>query len=291
MDIITFLVSVYCLIDDRLQGQRLRRRGPQPTLSDAEVLTIEIVGEFLGIDTESGLYRFFRTHFGDWFPALRKVHRTTFTRQAANLWAVKRQLWQELVQQVPHDPLISVVDSFPVPVCRFGRAPRCQGFKGTATFGYDEVARQTFYGLRAHVRLSWPGVISELILAPAHRHDTVAAEPLLAGVQGWVLGDRNHWKPALRQAFKSKGLHLLAPFKSSKREPFRYPLRLTQMRYRIETVIGQLVERFHAKKVWARDVWHLTSRWMRKLLSHTIAVFYCCQTGLSPLSLAKLITF
>jgi hypothetical protein len=87
MDIITFLVSVYCLIDDSLAGQKLRRRGPQPTVSDAEVLTIEIVGEFLGIDTEAGLYRFFRRHFGDWFPGLRKIHRTTFTRQAANLWA------------------------------------------------------------------------------------------------------------------------------------------------------------------------------------------------------------
>ena len=37
MDIITFLISVYCLIDDSLAGQKLRRRGPQPTVSDAEV--------------------------------------------------------------------------------------------------------------------------------------------------------------------------------------------------------------------------------------------------------------
>ena len=52
------------------------------------------------------------------------------------------------------------------------------------------------------------------------------------------------------------------------------------MRYRIETVFGQLVERFHAKRVWARDLWHLTSRWMRKLLSHTLAVFFCAQLNL-----------
>jgi hypothetical protein len=32
-------------------------RGPQPALSDSEVLTIECVGEFLGIDTDKGLYR------------------------------------------------------------------------------------------------------------------------------------------------------------------------------------------------------------------------------------------
>lgn len=289
MDIITFLISVYCLIDDSLAGQKLRRRGPAPTLSDAEVLTIEIVGEFLGIDTDAGLYRFFRRHFSGWFPGLKKIHRTTFTRQAANLWAVKRQLWQQVVAVVPHDRLISVIDSFPLPVCRFGRAPRCRRFRGTASYGYDEVARQKFYGFRAHVRLGWPGVVADFRLLPAHIHDIAAAEAMLPPLRGWVLGDRNYWAPRLFQSLAEQGLQLLAPYKSKKREPFRYPRTLTHMRYRIETVIGQLVERFHAKKVWARDRWHLTSRWMRKLLSHSIAVLFCCQAGLSPLSLAELI--
>jgi hypothetical protein len=34
----------------------------------------------------------------------------------------------------------------------------------------------------------------------------------------------------------------------------------------IETVIGQLVERFQVAQVRARDLWHLTSRIYRKLL-------------------------
>jgi hypothetical protein len=289
MDIITFLVSVYCLVDDRIGHLILRRRGPQPTLTDAEVLTMEIVGEFLGLDAESELFRFFRRHYLAWFPNLAQVHRTTFTRQMANLWAVKRWLWQELIQELPQDPLISVVDSFPVPVCRFARAPRCQLFKGQANFGRDEVAKQTFYGFRAHVRLQWPGIIADLQVTPANVHDTEAVEHLLDGQQGWVLGDRNYWKPDLMDALRTHGLHLLAPYKSAKREPFRWPRKLVHMRYRIETVIGQLVERFHAKKVWARDRWHLTSRWMRKVLSHTVAVYFCFQAQLPPLSLAKLV--
>jgi hypothetical protein len=55
MDATTLLITVYCLIDDWLAGRRLRQRGPAPTLSDGEVLTIEWVGEFLGIDTDKGL--------------------------------------------------------------------------------------------------------------------------------------------------------------------------------------------------------------------------------------------
>ena len=63
-----------------------------------------------------------------------------------------------------------------------------------------------------------------------------------------------------------------------------------EKRRRIETVISQITERYRAKRVWARDRWHLTSRFLRKVLSHTIAVYFCQQVGLSPLRFAELLT-
>jgi hypothetical protein len=44
-----------------------------------------------------------------------------------------------------------------MPVCRFGRAYRCRRLAGLAAFGRDEGAKQTCYGLRAHLRVCWPG--------------------------------------------------------------------------------------------------------------------------------------
>src|SRR4030095_12792650 len=155
----------------------LRRRGPQPTLRDSEVLTIEVVGEFLGLDTESSIFTHFWRYYSDWFPGLRHITRTTFTRQAANLWKVKQQLWQRLAQGIPHDPYISIVDSFPVPVCRFARAAYCRSFGEVAAYSYDEVARHIYYGLRAHVRLAWPGVLVDC--APAHLSDTEGADTIV----------------------------------------------------------------------------------------------------------------
>lgn len=289
IDLTTFIIIVFCLVDDWLAGQQLRQRGPQPRLSDSEVLTMEIVGAFLEIHTDKGLYLFFRRHYGAWFPALRRVHRTTFTRQAANLWAVKAHLWEHLSQCVQQEALISVLDSFPVPVCRFARAYRCRLFPEWAAFGHDEVARQTFYGLRAHLRISWPGVIKGLRLAPANIHDLTVAEDLLAGVQGWGLGDRNYWSPKLAERLRTQGLHLLAPYKSKNRERQPWPRWLTHKRRLIETVIGQLVGRYQAKKVWARDAWHLWSRWLRMVLSHTMAFFLCQRVGLPPLQFAELL--
>ena len=289
MDISTFLIIVYCFVDDSLKGTRLRKRGPQPRLSDSEVITMEIVGEFLGIDTEKGMYHFFKRHYADWFPAIRSIHRTTFTRQAANLWKVKERIWQELLRQIPFDRQISIVDSFPVPVCRFARANRCRRLREQAAFGYDEVGRQTFLGFRAHLRVCWPGVIVDTRMAAANVHELTVAEELVENVHGWVLGDRNYWSPRLAEQSRSQGLTWLTPYKSAKREQKPWPVWIKHKRYRIETVIGQLVERFNAKKVWARDAWHLLSRWFRKILSHTMAVFLCLKFDLSPLQFASLL--
>ena len=90
MDLDMLIIAVFCLIDDTLktlfQGKRLRQRGSAPVLSDAEVSTIEAVGEFLGRSQDTELYGCFRQHYRHFSPGLERVHRTTFVRQAANLW-------------------------------------------------------------------------------------------------------------------------------------------------------------------------------------------------------------
>ncbi len=88
MDLDTMIITVFCQVDDALpiilNGTRLRERGRFPTLSDAEVLTIETVGEFLGLTQDKQIFEYFQRHWQHFFPALGKVHRTTFARQAAN---------------------------------------------------------------------------------------------------------------------------------------------------------------------------------------------------------------
>ena len=105
------------------------------------------------------------------------------------------------------------------------------------------------------------------------------------------MGDRNYWSPRLFEQFsEEQGLELLAPYKSKKGEKEPWPRWLVQKRRRIETVFSQLVERYNAKKRWARERWHLTNRWLRKVLSHTVVVYFCQRVGLSPLSFAELLT-
>jgi hypothetical protein len=293
MNLETLIVAVFCLVDDVVRdlcrGRRLRQRGPAPVLADSEVLTVEIVGEFLGLDTDRGLHAHFRRHFGHLFPGLREVHRTTFLRQAANLWVIKLALWRHLAAATRRDPALTLIDSLPVPVCRFARAYRCRAFRGLAAFGYDPVAHQTYYGLRLHLRVAWPGVITAATLAPANEADLAVAPQLLAGLTGWALGDKGYWSPSLRAELAPAGLDLIAPPRGKSPGANRWPARLVQARRRIETVLGQLTERFHAKRVRARDEWHLMARWLRKLASHTLAVLLCQQAGLAPLAFELLL--
>jgi Transposase DDE domain len=202
-------------------------------------------------------------------------------------------LWKHLLSQVCFDPEVSLIDSFPVPTCHFARAYRCRILAEESAFGYNEMSKQTFYGLRAHLRVCWPGVIVEMDLAPA-RTSMTCAWPRNCSKRpkrrAWVLGDRNYWSPELAERLSEEGLSLLAPYKSKKREGKRWPKWLVRKRRRIETVISQMTERYRAKRVWARDRWHLTSRWLRKVLSHTMAVYFCQQVGISPLRFAKLLT-
>jgi len=291
MDLSTFIVSVFTFTDDWLrQGAwQLRQRGPQPTLADSEVLTIEVVGAFLGISTDKGTFTYFRRHWTHFFPKLPSVHRTTYVRQSANLWQVKALLWKELLKHVRFDPAFHIIDSLLVPVCRFARATYCRRLRPASAYGHDAVARQKFFGMRAHLCIAWPGVITDFELAPANVHELTVAEQLLGGLAGWALGDRNYWSPRLRERLRGHDLHLLAPFSSRTREKTHWPTWLKHKRYRIETVIGQLVERYQAKRVWARDLWHFCSRWLRRVLSHTFAVYLCQQNGISSLRFADLL--
>jgi Transposase DDE domain len=216
------------------------------------------------------------------------VHRTTLLRQAANLWRLKEAFWQRLAAPAEQATAVTLLDSLPVPVCRSARAHRGRSFAGVASFGYDPLAHQTLYGLRLHLRVAWPGVITAFGLAPASAHDLAVAPALLEGARGWALGDGAYWRPALKAELAPAGLTLQAPPRAEGAPP--WPPWLVQTRRRIETILSQLTERYHAKQVRARDAWHLAARWLRKVLSHTLAVLFCQGEGLSPLALAHLVT-
>lgn len=197
----------------------LRQRGPDPAMADSEVITIELVGEFLGLDRDSRLFWHFRQYHAGEFPGLRCVHRTTFARQAANLWRVKQLLQRHLAERLAGAAAPWLVDSMPMPVCRFGRSGYCKGLRGDAACGYDPVPKQAYYGFRLHLRTSQDGVILAYELAPANASDAVIL-PELAPPSGTTgTGNRNYWSPQLTAGLAAAGVRLLAPYRTKTHDP------------------------------------------------------------------------
>lgn len=42
----------------------------------------------------------------------------------------------------------------------------------------------------------------------------------------------------------------------------------------VETIIGQLIERFHLQSIKAKDLWYLSAKVGRKILAHTICFMF-----------------
>jgi hypothetical protein len=299
MDLDTLIIRVFCHIDDALTaclaGVRLRTRGPKPILLDCEVLTMEVVGQYLGFSQDKAIFDYFRRHYSHFFPCLASVHRTTFTRQSANLWRIKEAVWQHLVQQhVSHDPSLALIDSFPMPVCAYARAAECKRLRDISAFGRDGCSRAIFWGLRVHARVCWPGVITRLELAPANVAELHLVGDLAEHSSGMLVGDRNYWGPAFaRQLREEQGVELVAPYRKSSQDPHPRKSRvLSRTRQSIEVVFGHLCERFKIKRMWARDIWHLSSRVLRALLTHTVCLLLNQLQGNSvhPLNFAQLLT-
>ena len=296
MSLDDFIIACFCLIDDALptilKGKRLRSRGPEPKLADSEVITMEVVGTYLGIAQDKALYEYFQRHYAHFFPELSHIHRTTFVRQASNLWVLKERLWCLIRDSwLFYDEAVAILDSVPIPVCRFARATWCRRFRGMARYGKDHSIRQTFYGFRLHARVCWPGVITHLFLAPANEQDYEIAPLLTDGTLGIALGDRNYWLPRIQQEIRAQGVVLLAPYRfaSSPKSKGTQSRVLGRVRYRIDTIFGQLTDRCHLKRVWARDLWHLSNRVLRMVLMHTLSLWFNQQHAAPLLQLERVV--
>jgi hypothetical protein len=114
-----FIIMVYVLVCENYQAvvgqQPLRRRGFPPALTDEEVITIEICGEYFGLNQDEDIFDHFRSYYQPFFPQLRE--RTGFVRQAANLWHIKARIQQRLTHiSGQAADTVQIIDTLPLPV-------------------------------------------------------------------------------------------------------------------------------------------------------------------------------
>ena len=119
-----FIIAVYSLVAEMMpiikKKLTIRTTGFAPKFTDAEVITLEICGEFFKLHEDTEIYRYFKQHYLHYFPNL--PSRTTFVRQAANLWQVKVACQSLLVKRVGQErAAVQSIDTLPLPVCTYPR--------------------------------------------------------------------------------------------------------------------------------------------------------------------------
>ena len=178
MDRDTFIITVYCLVEEHYRHLTaacpIRHGGFVPQLSDVEVLTMVICGEFFKLSRDTDLFAYFRAHYRSFFPAL--TDRPLFVRQAANLWQLQAAIQRRVVQMSRHatDP-VQVIDTLPLPVCTYtrgGRRDHC--LPGQADYGYCAAKQLHYYGFKLGLRVTRCGLITHypLLVQPGKNNDS-----------------------------------------------------------------------------------------------------------------------
>lgn len=123
--------------------------------------------------------------------------------------------------------------------------------------------------------ISSTGMISGLTKVPANVDERDSIYDYTYSIHGFLIADKGYIRPLLKTELFEPNIDLQTILRRNMKEtrPKQLVKHLSKTRRLIETVIGQLTERFQIETVRARDILHLTNRFVRKILSHTIAIF------------------
>lgn len=177
-DLKDFFTVSFVIIDDIYQSItpekiRNRRNIDQAILSDSEIITIAILGELFTIDSENAWYKFVKKNFRSLFPKL--CDRSRFNRTRRNLHSVIEEMRKQLVCFFKsNQPDYRIIDSLPIPVCKFGRAHFHKTFKPLASYGYCASKKETYYGFKLHALTTFEGFITDILLTKASVDDREA---------------------------------------------------------------------------------------------------------------------
>lgn len=279
------------MIKNQDKKQKLRKSGFNPALSDAEIITMEVVAEFSKIDTDKGAWEYFCNHWRFLFPNLGS--RANFAKHASNLWRVKQTIQKELATQLgTTSDFLHLADGFPMPVCHFKRANFSQIFNGQAAYGYCASKDEIYYGFKGNLLINSEGVITAITVTQANIDERESLWDLVDEIQGTIIADKGLIGADYKNEFhQHTGIDLQTAVRANMNEnrSKEFIKWMVSTRRLVETVIGQLTERFQIERVRARKIWHLTNRIARKVLSHTICVCINKKMGNPPLQFEGLI--
>jgi hypothetical protein len=247
----------------------------KPKMSDCEIITLSVVGEAIGIDSENYLFGKIKSdHIHD-FPNL--IHRSRFNRRRRRLSELIARLNDRISSLLNEGENIYLVDSIPVPICRNARINRSKickdDFETAPDRGYSAVNKSYFYGYKLHLATSIRGVYSSMELTKASIHDVrFLNEVKHSGITGCdLIADKGYVSEPIQQdLFTTRQIKLITPVKSGQHDKEPIPFIFMKSRKRIETLFSQLCDQLMLKRNYARKTQGLSVRILCKITAVTM---------------------
>ena len=275
-----FILVVFVLIDDLYQTYApvsviQRRNVEQAKLSDSEIITISICGELFGIDSEKAWFSFVKKNYKHLFPRIGSRSRFNRTRRA--LLPMTEWLREKLLSECSMSySQYFIIDSFPLKVCKFGRAHFCKTFRWDgADYGKCPSKKETYFGYKVHAMITLKGFITTFEITPASVDDREGLRDLTDGLSDiTILGDKGYVGEHLLEEQKEQGICLMSLKRSNSKRNWPNSVKqlIFRLRRRVETVFSQLSEQLNAERVLAKSFQGLCTRLVNKILAHNLCM-------------------
>lgn len=262
---------IFVWIDELLKRYPdvLRRPGPDPIVSDAEMMTLMLMQALAGEVSDASWLRRVARDFGDCFPTL--PERSRYQRRRAILAPALEFLVEWIHSALGEKPRLRVMDSAPIPVCHNVRANRCRIFRNEATWGWCASKKTWFYGFRLHLMITERGLPAAWRVLTAKRHDRKGLDALTAGrVALDVYGDSAYLlRQKDREELRARDITVTAAVKKNMAPlPQRKARVLRRVRFRVDWIFGLMSRVLEVQKTLARSVHTLSQR-----VSFAVAAF------------------
>jgi len=245
-----------------------RKNFDKRKLSDSEIIALAIIGELLGMDSERCWYGFAKRNLSEVFGEF--CDRTRYNRTKRALIHIIRDIQKETIKRLPASQ-IGIIDSFPLPVCKFGRAHFHKTFNGYgANYGYCPSKKEYYYGYKFHLIINEIGLPATFTITGANIDDREVLEELNEEAKFAILiGDKGFI------GAKSPGTKVIALERKNAKNPLYSKEQrqiIFKIRRRIETTISQLTDTLNIQKVRAKSFWGLCTNIVFKILAFSTAV-------------------
>lgn len=184
MDLDTFLTTVYVIVDDWYKqfGTLRRKRGAPTRMSDSEVLTVALVGQWrVGVPwrSERGVVRYMQHHGRGWFPTM--LERSAFNQRVRNLWAALVCLQQAVVTWMrPYGSAYECFDCVPLRACSVSQARKRGGhWWWWSRHGHGGTHGSQVFGDQLGVSVTPEGVVTGWLVSEANVDDRWLLQTLL----------------------------------------------------------------------------------------------------------------